>query len=109
MQVVTDREHNGRRRHERFPFIEDILVDGTKSCRTTDISEGGLFISNIQSFENGDVMEVSIPTTSKKINAKAQVKYCQPGIGMGIAFIETDDELRIKIKKLVDSIANKPK
>ena len=106
---MDKREYKVPRRHERFPFIEDILVDGTKSCRTTDISEGGLFISNIQSFESGDVMEVSIPTMSEKINAKAQVKYCQPGIGMGIAFIETDEELRMKIKELVDSIAKKSK
>ena len=106
---MDKREYKVPRRHERFPFIEDILVDGTKSCRTTDISEGGLFISNIQSFESGDVMEVSIPTKSEKINAKAQVKYCQPGIGMGIAFIEADDELRIRIKELVDSIAKKSK
>lgn len=106
---MDDRDHKEFRRHERFPFIEDILVDGTKSCRTTDISEGGLFISAIQSFESGDVMEVSIPTKSEKINAKAQVKYCQPGIGMGIAFIEADEELKIKIKKLIDSLANKSK
>lgn len=106
---MDKREYKVPRRHERFPFIEDILVDGTKSCRTTDISEGGLFISNIQSFESGDVMEVSIPTMSEKINAKAQVKYSQPGIGMGIAFIEADEELRMKIKELVDSIAKKSK
>ena len=107
MQVVDKREYEVPRRHERFPFIEDILVDGTKSCRTTDISEGGLFISNIQSFESGDVMEVSIPTKTERIIAKAEVKYCQPGIGVGIAFIESDEELRIKIKELVDSVANR--
>lgn len=101
---MSQKEH---RRHERFAFIEDILVDGTKSCRTTDISEGGLFISAIQSFETGDVMEVSIPTKREKIIAKAQVKYCQPGIGMGIAFVDLNEDLRIKIKELIDSVANK--
>jgi len=106
---MDDRAYKERRKHERFTFIEHILVDGTKSCRTTDISEGGLFISAIQSFENGDVMEVSIPTKNEKINAKAQVKYCQPGIGMGIAFVEADEDLRIKIKELIDSVANKSK
>jgi hypothetical protein len=104
---VDNRDHTERRKHERFPFIEDILVDGTKSCRVTDISEGGLFISAIQSFESGDVMDVSIPIQNEKIHAKAEVKYCQPGIGMGIAFIETNEDLRIKIKELLDRIANK--
>ena len=104
---MDDMGYKERRKHERFTFIEDILVDGTKSCRTTDVSEGGLFISAIQSFESGDVMEVSIPAKSEKIIAKAQVRYCQPGIGMGIAFIEADEDLRTKIKELIDSAANK--
>lgn len=104
---MTDRDGKERRKHERFPFIEDILIDGAKSCRSADISEGGLFISAIQSFENGEVMEVSIPTKSEKIITKAQVKYCQPGIGMGIAFVDAGEGLRNKIRELVDSLANK--
>jgi hypothetical protein len=104
---MVDRDYKERRRHERFPFIEDILIDGAKSCRSMDISEGGLFISAIQSFESGDVMEVSIPAKNDKIITKALVKYCQPGIGIGIAFIETDEDLRTRIRELVDSLANK--
>jgi hypothetical protein len=107
LEIMNKQDNKEHRKHERFPFVEDILIDGTKSCTSTDISEGGLFISAIQSFESGDVMEVSIPTKSEKIIAKAEVKYCQRGIGMGIAFIEADEDLRIRIKELVDSIANK--
>lgn len=107
MGSVHGRDNKERRKHERFPFIEDILIDGTKSCRSTDISEGGLFISAIQSFEDGEVMEITIPINKEKIIVKAQVKYCQPGIGMGIAFIDSEEDLRIKIKELVDSLANK--
>jgi len=107
MGTMNDQDYKERRKHERFPFIEDILVDGTKACRSTDISEGGLFISAIQSFEGGEVMEVAIPAKSEKIVTKAQVKYCQPGIGMGIAFVEADEDLRKKIRGLVDSIASK--
>ncbi len=102
------KDDKDQRRHERFPFIEDVLIDGTKSCRSMDISEGGLFISAIQSFEDGEVVEVAISTKNETITAKAQIKYSQPGIGMGIAFVDLNDDLRIKIKKLVESASNKP-
>lgn len=104
---MNDQAYKDRRKHERFSFIEDITIDGTKSCRSTDISEGGLFISAIQSFEDGDVMEVAIPTKNEKIITKAQVRYRQPGIGMGIAFVGSDEALRTKIRELLDAIAGK--
>lgn len=104
---MDDQGYKKQRRHKRYPFIEDVLIDGTKSCRSMDISEGGLFISAIQSFENGEVIDVAIPTNGEKIIVRAQVIYCQPGIGIGIAFIFSDKNLIIKIKELVDSVANK--
>ena len=106
MKIVNNQDNKGSRKHERFPFIEDILVDGT-TCTSTDISEGGLFISAIQCFEKDEVIEVAIPMKGEKITVKAEVKYCQPGIGMGIAFIDLNDELRAKIRELIESIARK--
>ncbi len=102
---MDNRERMETRRHKRFPFREDILVDGFKLCTSTDISEGGLFISAIQYFEEGNVVEVSIPLNKEKITVKAQVKYCQTGIGAGLMFIELNDEQRAKISELVEGIA----
>lgn len=107
MKIVNNQDNQEPRKHERLPFIEDILIDGTKSCTSTDISEGGLFISAIQCFEKNEVIEVAIPMKGEKITVKAEVKYCQPGIGVGIAFIDLNDELRAKIRELVESIARK--
>ena len=87
-----------------MPFIGDILVD-TNLCTSTDISEGGLFFSAIQYFEEGKVVEVSIPLREGNIMVKAQVKYSQPGIGAGVMFIDLNDEQRGKIKALVESVA----
>jgi hypothetical protein len=38
------------------------------------------------------------------ITLKGQVKYCQTGIGIGIKFIDLEDEQRSMIKKLIESI-----
>jgi Tfp pilus assembly protein PilZ len=95
------------RRYERFPFIEEILIDGINKCTSADISEGGLFISTIQRFEKDQLIELVIPVKGEKISLKAQVAYCQPGIGAGLAFIDSDDVLRAKIKELVESVTSK--
>ncbi len=96
-----------RRKHERFPFIEDILVDGTKRCTTADISEGGLYISAIQVFEENNVIDVTIPFKGENLTFKAKVRHCQPGIGLGIMFIELSDEQEVKIKEVIKNLVNK--
>jgi hypothetical protein len=81
------------------------LIDGVTQCTSADISEGGLFTSTIQRFEKDEVIELIIPIKAEKITPKAQVEYCQPGIGVGLAFIDLNDVLTAKIKELVESIA----
>ena len=102
--LVRDQERTERRKRDRVPFREDILVDGIRLCTSTEISEGGLFVSALQYFEEGNVVEVSIPLRDGKITVKAQVKYSQPGIGAGLIFIDLNDEQRAKIKELVENI-----
>lgn len=93
-----------RRKYKRFDFREDILVDGTKQCTIMDISEGGLYVSAIQHFEEKSVIDVTIPCKGGKLTVKAQVQYCQPGIGMGIELVDLNDEQRTKIKELIGNI-----
>ncbi|HWR58914.1 MAG TPA: PilZ domain-containing protein [Thermodesulfovibrionales bacterium] len=96
-----------RRKSERLPFREDIVVDGAKLCTSSDISEGGLFVSSIQIFEPDDVIEVTIPLKGDKVTVKAQIKYSQPGIGVGVMFVELDDEQKARIREFVASISGK--
>lgn len=97
-----------RRKCERFPFREDIVIDGTRISTSMDISEGGLYISAMQSYENNSVIDVTIPFKGEKLTFKAQVRYCQPGIGMGVMFVDLNAEQRGKIKELIESITKKP-
>lgn len=94
-----------RRKFKRFPFREDILLDGTRLCTSMDISEGGLYVSAIQSFEQNSIIDVIIPFKGEKITFKAQVRYCQPGIGIGIKFVDLNDEQKEIIKELIESFS----
>jgi len=104
---MNDRKRAERRKNQRFPFREDILIDGAKLCTSNEISEGGLFVSAIQIFEEGEVIDVTIPMGGEQITVKGQVKYCQPGIGMGVMFHDLSNDQKAKIKKLVELISSR--
>jgi hypothetical protein len=91
------------RKHERVPFREEVLIDGVRVSTSLDISEEGLYISGIQSYEEQSFIEVTIPFKEEKLQIKAQVRYCQPGIGIGVVFIDLNDEQRTKIRELISS------
>lgn len=105
---MNNEEKKEHREKERFPFREDILIDGIRKCTSLDISENGLYISAIQLYENNTLIDVTIPLKGEKLTVKAQVRFRQPGIGMGVVFIDLNDEQRAKIKELIDSITTKP-
>jgi hypothetical protein len=99
-----NQQYKEQRKYDRFPFREDILIDGTKMCTSMDICEGGLYVSAIQVFEKNSIVDLAIPFKGAKVALKAQVQYCQPGIGMGIQFIDMSDNQKAAIRELIDGI-----
>jgi hypothetical protein len=95
------------RKSQRFPFREDILIDGTTKCTSIDISEGGLYVSSIQHFQKESIITLSIPFRGENIMLKGKVQYFEPGIGIGIQFIELRDEQRALLQELIESIKKK--
>jgi|WetSurSiteA1Bulk_404760.scaffolds.fasta_scaffold49072_2 hypothetical protein len=93
-----------QRKYDRFPFREDILIDGTKMCTSMDICEGGLYVSAIQVFERNSIVDLAIPFKGAKVTLKAQVQYCQPGIGMGIRFIDMSDNQKAAVRELIEGL-----
>ena len=108
MEEMNNELKQEHREHERFPFREDILIEGTRMYTCMDISEGGLYISTIQSYGENDLINITIPFKGESLTVRAQVRYCQPGIGLGVMFVNLNDEQRGKIRKLIESITGKP-
>lgn len=94
------------RKQKRIPFAEDILVDGTMLFKSIDISEGGLYVYTGRSFEGNRVVNVTLTFKDKKFTLAAKVMHNQPGIGMGLKFINLSDEQKAIIKKIIESIIN---
>lgn len=91
-----------RRKHKRFPFREDALIDGVMMFKCIDISEGGLYVYTGRSFEKNKIAQVTLRFKDKEFTVKAQVRHSEQGIGMGLQFIELTDEQREVINRLLE-------
>jgi hypothetical protein len=91
------------RKYERFHFREDISIDGTR-CSCMDISESGIFVA-AQYFATGDRVDVTFPFKGRSVTIKGQVQNCENGVGVGINFIDLNDDDRAIIKQLIHSIS----
>lgn len=100
-----DRESIKRhRKQERITCSLDVEVDGSLICKAFDISEGGLFVYTDRCINPGSVVKVSLVFGTEKIEIKSRVKHIHEGVGMGLMFIDLDDALKTKIKKLINDI-----
>jgi CheY-like chemotaxis protein len=101
---MHDEEKKEHRKHQRIPLREEFLVDVRKDFKCVDISEGGLYFSTGNIFEENSFFDVTIPFKNKKITVKAQIRHFQPGIGVGVEFIDVSDSQRATIKEIIASI-----
>ena len=105
--VLDINEATERRKYKRVPFIEEVLIDGMLHNTTLDLSEQGLYISSLLPLMKNSIVEVTMPIKNGYIDVRAQVQFCDPGIGMGLQFIDLGDSERLKIKELIADITTK--
>lgn len=97
-------EKQEQRKQQRIPLTGKLLVDIRKDFQCIDISEGGLYFSVGNIFAENSFFDVTIPFNNKKVTVKAQIRHFQPGIGVGIEFIDVSDSQRAIIKEIIESI-----
>lgn len=90
-----------RRSSGRLPFIEGVLINDSNKGNSHDISEGGMFICIEHPYEANSVVDVAIPI---QLKVQAMVKYYQPGIGIGVQFIDLDNNQKLLIRHLIESV-----
>src|SRR3954465_3242066 len=98
------------RQFERYTSYRDLAVnyEGYSEqipVRIPDISIYGMFINTPHQFPNGAVLNVKFTLTRSnfEVQARSEVRYCLPGVGVGVEFIEIspeaqkaiEDELRV--------------
>jgi hypothetical protein len=98
---MDNREQREQRQYERYLLREDILINGMTQAYSQNICEDGMFLCTLSPFEKGSVIKITVPS---KFTVKAKVSNYQPGIGMGIEFIDLNHDQKIMISKLIEDI-----
>jgi hypothetical protein len=60
------------------------------AIRAPDISPRGMFINTLDSFPEGAVLKVRfrLARSNHRIQTRCEVRYCLPGVGVGVEFID---------------------
>jgi hypothetical protein len=68
--------------------------------RPPDVSVRGIFIQTHRHFPEGAVLKVHFRLARSKyqVLARGEVRYCLPGVGVGVEFIEISPEARHAIE-----------
>ncbi len=106
--------HNGRRGGaERLTARKSDLCDLSVTyeghsdvivCRQPDVSTRGMFINTNRRLPEGAVLNVRfrLTRTGEAIQARAEVRYCLPGVGVGVEFVEISPESLRAIKTEIE-------
>lgn len=87
------------REHERYASYKDLTLvyEGMSAqipVRAPDISTKGMFIHVPRHFPEGAVIKVSfrLGRSGYEVKARAEVRYCLGGVGIGVEFVEISPE-----------------
>lgn len=89
------------RKQARLSCSLPVVINDGQACTAFDISEGGLYVNTSQGMRQGGVVTVFMEHGGEGLTVKARVKHVQEGIGTGMMFIDLDDSLRRRIKKMI--------
>lgn len=83
----------------RFSSLRDLSVtyEGHSEeivTRPPDISTRGMFINTTRTFPEGAVLNVKfrLALSGMEVRSRAEVRYCLPGVGVGVEFVDISRE-----------------
>ena len=89
---------------DRYATYRDLMInyEGRSeqiAIRAPDISPRGMFIHIPTRFPEGAVLKIEfrLGRSARMVKARAEVRYCLPGVGIGVEFVDisTDDKQAI--------------
>jgi hypothetical protein len=100
---VTPVERQAKRHasHYRELFITYEGYSEEIPLRPPDLSAQGMFIQTTRRFPEGAVLRIRfrLARSLYEVAARGEVRYCLPGVGIGIEFVEISSEARRAIKE----------
>ncbi len=96
------REEYESRDKKRVLIQMEVIINGILKANALDISENGMYISTQAELLSGAVLDLSFKVGDTPISVKAVVQHSQPGIGVGVKFINLIPEHYTLIKRILD-------
>jgi PilZ domain-containing protein len=94
---------------KRFSSLRELSVtyEGHSeviATRPPDISTRGMFINTTKTFPEGAVLNVRfrLAISGYEVRSRAEVRYCLPGVGVGVEFIDIAREHVRAIEKEIE-------
>jgi hypothetical protein len=94
------------REYARFSTYRNLslMYEGTSeriSVHAPDLSPRGMFIHLNRYYPQGAVMKLrfTLARSGHEVNARAEVRYCLEGVGIGVEFVDISEEDQRAIEK----------
>ena len=94
------------RREPRIQYVSDLCIcyDGREfetPIRPPDISVHGMFVNTSTHFPEGAVVNLRFRLTRSnlQVQTRGEVRYCHPGIGVGVEFVGLEAEATRAIER----------
>jgi PilZ domain len=96
-QVKSAAQFREHREVPRFTLIASIEVREPESDmrikgRISEISRKGCYVDVLNTLPEGTLLDVHISRDQGTFQTKGKIVYVQPGMGMGVTFVETAPE-----------------
>ncbi len=80
------------------------------SIRPPDISTQGMFINTSTQFPEGSVLKLRFRLTRSAVEilARGEVRYCLPGVGIGVQFVQLAPEFSRAIEREIQKSGATP-
>lgn len=100
---MKSQEEIERRKYRRVGIFQEMILGDRKVRKVDDISEQGMFIATPEVSVKGAILDLTFRlfNDGRPISVKADVRYAQKDIGMGVHFMNLKPEDRERIRKFV--------
>jgi hypothetical protein len=98
-----------RRQHKRHAFsataeVMDLASGARLSTRAADLNKGGCYLDMMSPLPIGSNVRVRISSDGSELTCTAVVRDSQPGMGMGVAFMDLDDARKALIESWIEKL-----
>jgi hypothetical protein len=99
-------DYAASRGDQRYSVISDLSIayEGNGQeihLHTPDISPRGMFVHTALNLPEGAVVRVKfrLRRSNVEVDARSEVRYCLPGVGVGVEFVQISEEAQRAIEE----------